>query len=99
MTNNNYKHRTLQDIYRYIMYITQRGFIIYKGVGVRFADFISFYLIFPKYSMKKKLFGLTETQLFHFHRTFKNGGGGFERIPETPLDPPLLDHLNQKDLF
>ena len=54
--------------------------------------------------MKKKLFGLTETQLFHFHRTFKNGGGGggrkgFERIPETPLDPPLLGHLNQKDFF
>ena len=24
------------------------------------------------------------------------GGGG---IPETPLGPPLLDHLNQKDLF
>ena len=27
------------------------------------------------------------------------GGGGFEQTPETPLDPPLLDHLNQKDLF
>ena len=24
------------------------------------------------------------------------GGRGFERTPETPLDPPLLD---QKDLF
>ena len=30
------------------------------------------------------------------------GGGrgrGFKGIPETPLGPPLLDHLNQKDLF
>ena len=27
------------------------------------------------------------------------GGRGFEGIPETPLGPPLLDHLNQKDLF
>ena len=26
-------------------------------------------------------------------------GRGFEGIPETPLGPPLLDHLNQKDLF
>ena len=44
---------------------------MYKGVGVRFAD----YLIFLKYSMKMKYF-VTETKLFHFHRIFKNGGGG-----------------------
>ena len=31
------------------------------GGGVRFADFISFYLN-------------TETKLFHFHRIFKNRG-------------------------
>ena len=41
-----------------------------KGVGIRFADF----LIFLKYPMKMKQFGLTETKLFHFHRIFKNGG-------------------------
>ena len=34
-----------------------------------------FYLIFLKYSMKIKLFGLTETKLFHFHRVFKNEAG------------------------
>ena len=28
-----------------------------------------------------KSFGLTETKLFHFHRIFKNGGGGgFESL-------------------
>ena len=37
---------------------------MYKGVGVRVADFISFFL---KYSMK---FGLPETKLFHFHGIF-----------------------------
>ena len=26
--------------------------------------------------MKMKSFGVTETKLFHFHRIFKNGGGG-----------------------
>ena len=39
------------------------GFVekdFYKGVGVRFADFISFFL---KYSMKMKSFGLTGTKL------------------------------------
>ena len=37
----------------------ERGFIMYKGVGVRFADFISF---FPKYPMKMKEFDLIETK-------------------------------------
>ena len=36
----------------------------------------SFYLIFFKYPIKMKLFGLTETKLFHFHKIFKEGGGG-----------------------
>ena len=56
---------------------------MYKGVGVRFADLISFFL---KYPMK------IETKLFHFHRIFKNRGqeGGSIEPPEPPLDPPLL---------
>ena len=37
--------------------------------GVRFN-------ILPKYPMKMKKLGLTETKLFHFHRIFINGGGG-----------------------
>ena len=39
---------------------------MYKGVGVRFAEFSSFF----KYAMKMKQFGVTETKLFHFHRIF-----------------------------
>ena len=54
---------------------------MYKDEGVRFADFISFFLNYPME------FGLIKTKLFHFHRIFKNGGGG---PPEPPLDPPLL---------
>ena len=52
---------------------------MYKGLGVCFADFISF--LVNKYPMKMEKFGLIETKLFHFHRIFKNGGqeGGFER--------------------
>ena len=65
---------------------------MYKGVGVRFADFISFFL---KYPMEMKLFSLIETNLFQFHRIFKKRGGGGARRgssepPEPPLDPPLL---------
>ena len=52
-----------------------------------------------------KSFGVTETKLFHFHRIFKNGGGGggvrwegagrgLDRVglskpPEPHLDSPL----------
>ena len=47
---------------------------MYKGVGV--------HLIFLKYPMKMKQFGLTETKLFHFHRILKTGGGeGFQAYP------------------
>ena len=49
--------------------------------GVRFADFISFFL---NILMKMKQLGLSETKLFHFHGIFKNwgqGGGGFEQTP------------------
>ena len=53
--------------------------------GVRFADCIECFLIYP---MKLKLFVLTETKLFHFQRIFKNGGrgGGSSEAPEPPLD-------------
>ena len=47
--------------------INEKGFHMYKGVGVRFAGFIYFFL---KYPMKMKYFGVTETKLFHFHRIF-----------------------------
>ena len=33
-------------------------------------------VIFLKFPMKMKQFGLTEIKLFHFHRIFKIGGGG-----------------------
>ena len=52
---------------------------MYKSAGVRFADFISFFL---KYLMKIK-FDLTVTKLFHFHRILKNGGYG-GRYEQTP---------------
>ena len=42
----------------------ERGFICIK------VSLCRFYLIFSKYPMK------SETKLFHFHRIFKNGGGG-----------------------
>ena len=38
---------------------------MYKGVGVRFADFISFFL-----KNENKQFGFTKTIVFHFHRIF-----------------------------
>ena len=46
--------------------ISGKGVHIYKGLGVRFADFISFFL---KYSM-------IEAKFFHFHGILKTGGGG-----------------------
>ena len=51
--------------------IPGKGVHVYKGVGVRFADFVSYI----KYPMKRKYFGLTETKLFRFHRIFNNGEG------------------------
>ena len=50
---------------------------MYKGVGVRFADVISFFLDNP--------FGLIETKLFHFHRILKTGvREGVQANPPTP---------------
>ena len=52
------------------MFLKLRG-----GVGVCFADFISFFI---NYSMKMEKLGRSETKLFHFHwfglsvRIFKN---------------------------
>ena len=46
--------------------ISGKGFHMYKGVGVRFADLSHFFFI---------IYPLTETKLFHFHRIFKNGVG------------------------
>ena len=43
-----------------------------------------------------KSFGLTETKLFHFHRIFKNGGGG--GVQANPLPPPPIRHcITKKD--
>ena len=54
-----------------------------KSVGVRFAYFITFFL---KHPMEMKSFRLIiGTKLFHFHRIFRNGGGGGSREPLHPL--------------
>ena len=54
--------------------------------GVRFTDFISFFL---KYPMKMKLFGFHETKLFHFHGIFKNWGMG---VRVNPLNRLWIRH-------
>ena len=58
---------------------------MYKGVGVRFADSISFFLNIPY---------LTETKLFHFHRIFKNLGRGGVRA-KYPNTMCLTTHAGQ----
>ena len=84
-------------MYRVLIFALLLTFIYMyiKEWGIRFAD----NLIFLKYPMKMKYFGLTETKLYHFHMIFKNGGRGargfeLERTPEfePPLDPPLIQH-------
>ena len=68
-----------------------KGVHMYKGLGVRFADFI--YFCFIKYLIIMKHISLTETKLFHVHRIFKNvrrgrGGGSLEPSPDrTPSGP------------
>ena len=49
--------------------ISGKGVHMYKGVGVHYADIISYL----KYPMNLKLFGLTETKLFNIYRIFKIG--------------------------
>ena len=55
--------------------ISEKGVHMYNGVGVCFADFISFFLNIPSFG----------TKLFHFYRIFKKRrtGSGFERTPWT----------------
>ena len=45
-----------------------------------------------------KEFGLGETKLYHFMEYLKTGGGegGFERLHEAPMDPPLHDTVRNK---
>ena len=62
--------------------ISRKGFICRKVWG--FA--LQILAIFIKYPIKTKLFGLTETKLFHFHWIYKNRGGeGGSSEPPSPL--------------
>ena len=45
---------------------------MYNSLGVRFADFISFFLNIP---WKTNNLVSPETKFFHFHRIFKTGDG------------------------
>ena len=58
-------------------------------LGGRSADF----LIFLKYPMKMKYFGLAEVR-FHFHRIIKKGGGrrGGEGRSCEPPEPLWIPH-------
>ena len=68
--------------------ISGKGFInMYKGVG---GWLCRFYLIFLKYLMKMKQFGLTETKLLQFHRIFKNVDG--EGVQAYLLNPYWICH-------
>ena len=67
---------------------------MYKDVGVRFADFISFFLTFLKYPVKMKYLGLTMIPnnfiLIWYLKT--GGGGGEEEVGssiEPRVNPPL----------
>ena len=60
--------------------ISGKGVIMYKEMGIRFADFL--FSFFLKYPMKNE----TIWPLL----IFKNGGGGGGNASaEPPLDPPL----------
>ena len=51
---------------------TNQGFLERGFIWVLFADFD---LMIPKYPMKMKSFGLTETKLLPFHMIFLKRGG------------------------
>ena len=64
---------------------------MHKCVGVRFADFISFYFNIPLKSNNL----VTETKLFHFHGYLKTvgvAGRGFERGRCTDLGSTAWMH-------
>ena len=65
--------------------IPGKGVHKYKGV---WGSLCLFYLIYLKYLMKMKYFGLSETKLFHFHGILSSGDG-VGVGGELPLDPPL----------
>ena len=63
---------------------------MYKGMefaclSLSFSFFFLFF--FCKYPIEMKLFGLTVTKLFNFHRIFKSRGrgGGGSSEPQDPL--------------
>ena len=66
-----------------------------KGVHMHkcfWGSLCCLYLIFLNYPMEmKKKIGLTEAKLFHFHRIFKNGGGG-GGVHANPLNPLWIRH-------
>ena len=63
------------------------------GEGVRFADFISFFI---KYPVKMKQFGLTETKLFHsLFQSGGSGGGTKRNTMDPPLNTAFSDHTFQ----
>ena len=66
----------------------ERGFNFIKEGGG--GSLCQFYLIFLRYSMKTKSFGLTkaETKLFHFHRILKMGRG----VLVNPLNPLWISY-------
>ena len=75
--------------------ISEKGVQIYKGDGVCFTDFISFYL---NISRKWNNLVSLRANYFIFHGIFENGGGGGGAprewgSTEPPLDPPLQKEL------
>ena len=79
--------------------ISRKGVDIHNGMGVRFADFISFFLNIPwKWNNLVSL----RPNYNIFISYLKTGGqeGGSSDPPEPHLDPPLLDHIeNNCDLI
>ena len=64
---NPFRAERLSHTYQGGSRISEKGVRMYKGMGVRFADFSHFSV---KYPTKMKSFGLTATKLFHFQKIF-----------------------------